>query len=85
VWRPYAHGTTVGQRGTRQASSSAMSSTMGPRESRPSATAATPPSRSRVPFKVGSSTPNPLVEHRALEGELQALEVGQEASECRIG
>ena len=49
---------------------------MGARESRSSATAATSRSRSRVPFKVGSSTLSTLAVHRALEGELQALENG---------
>ena len=49
---------------------------MGARESRSSATAATSRSRSRAPFKVGSSTLSTLAEHRALEGELQALENG---------
>ena len=47
---------------------------MGARESRSSATAATSRSRSRAPFKVGSSTLSTLAEYHALEGELQPLE-----------
>ena len=54
---------------------------MGARESRTSATAATSRSRSRAPFKVGSSTLSTLAEHRALEGELQALENGWREAE----
>ena len=78
MWRPYAHGTTVGQRGTE---GGVTSNTMGARESRSSATAATSRSRSRAPFKVGSSTLSTLAEHRALEGELQALENGWREAE----
>ena len=52
-----------------------MSSTMGARESRSSAIAATSCARSRATFKVGSST---LIRwlSSALEGELQPLENG---------
>ncbi len=76
MWLLDAHGPTVGPRGTEGGLIVRDEQHDGARESRSSATVATSRSRSRAPFKVGSSTLSTLAEHRALEGELQALENG---------